>query len=100
MWARSHSREIKAWEWEPRKPLKGMTRAGWRSNAPLRKPMIGSQPPGRPCLILADNNRARALALWQAVLYFRPAHQYLPVPPLGGSYRFCLSARTASRQSK
>jgi hypothetical protein len=34
---------------------------------------------------------------WPAVLYFRPAHQYLPVPPLGGSYRFFLSARTASR---
>ena len=30
-----------AWEREPRKPLKGMTRAGWRSKAPLRKPMIG-----------------------------------------------------------
>jgi len=65
-----------------------MTRAGWRSNAPLRKPMIGSQPPGRPCLILADNNRARALAVWPAVLYLRPGHQYLPVPPWGAHTAF------------
>jgi hypothetical protein len=43
----------KAWEWEPRKPLKGMTRAGWRSNAPLRKPMIGSPAAGEAMLDIA-----------------------------------------------